>query len=144
MNTSSISREFATGGGTMISEKMKRKAGKEQEVKKGKIRKDLNHRLLFAITRTYAIVISRWGGGGAFRVNGAGATKVDRPSTTNGSKTDKNHTRGQARDKIEPCIMSVLNVLCFSTPFIKASWVLIQSDPLIVSDLQKLVDPTKR
>eukprot|EP00554_Chaetoceros_debilis_P010606 CAMPEP_0194108264 /NCGR_PEP_ID=MMETSP0150-20130528/8003_1 /TAXON_ID=122233 /ORGANISM="Chaetoceros debilis, Strain MM31A-1" /LENGTH=932 /DNA_ID=CAMNT_0038796929 /DNA_START=1307 /DNA_END=4105 /DNA_ORIENTATION=+ len=92
--------------------------------------------LMFAVTRTYATILSRWGG------NGTDADFVPNTSASGGSGAP--NLRKQATDKIDPSMISLLNALCFSTSFIKVSWALIQTDSSISSDLMQLLDKKRR
>lgn len=81
----------------------------------------------------YASILSRWGGGGKEDL-------VKRVETV--SKNDE--IKLDVLEKSDPCMLSLLNVLCFSTNILRATWGLIQSDRTIISDLYALVDPRKR
>jgi hypothetical protein len=47
-------------------------------------------------------------------------------------------------EKSDSSITSLLNVLCFSTSFIKFSWAMIQTNETLVNELQEIVDVNKR
>ena len=83
--------------------------------------------LLFALCRTYAAVLTRWGGGG----------KEDIVSRTEGRKNEI------ATARPDPCAMAFLNVLCFGTDIVRTSWALIQGDKEIASDLSNAIEKHK-
>jgi len=78
---------------------------------------DAHVKFTFALTRTYAIIMSRWEGGG-----------YDIIGSSESHSTNKTHM-----DKADPFVTPFLNVLCFSTPFIRTAW-----------PLHDLVDAKKR
>uniref|UniRef100_A0A7S1VV74 HECT-type E3 ubiquitin transferase n=1 Tax=Grammatophora oceanica TaxID=210454 RepID=A0A7S1VV74_9STRA len=45
--------------------------------------------------------------------------------------------------KPDPCSVSLLNVISFSTSIVQTSWAIIQSDPTVVSELYAIIDETK-
>jgi len=49
-----------------------------------------------------------------------------------------------ATSKADPCVLSLMNVLCFSTPVLKSLWAIIQSEATVISDLHKTLDVNKR
>ena len=128
MNTSAKSRELAHGT-TISSETQDNLHTKRVGVIK---KMESINEFLFALTRTYAIIVSRWGGGGR--------DVIGRSSSIARGSEGREH----ATDKTDPCIVPFFNVLCFSTPFVKAAWAVIQSDPSIISNLHELVDVKKR
>ncbi|GAX20926.1 ubiquitin-protein ligase E3 C [Fistulifera solaris] len=87
--------------------------------------------LLFCLTRTYAIVIARWGGGGKNDI--VQRRQLDR-------------AKGEqevATTSAEPCVISLLNTLCFGTSLLKVLWAMIQSDSQVVAELHSVIDPDK-
>jgi len=56
------------------------------------------------------------------------------------AKPGKNY----ASANVEPSVTALLNVLCFSTSFVKSSWAVVQSNPRVVSDLYAVIDVNKR
>jgi hypothetical protein len=72
-----------------------------------------------ALCRVYGIVLARWGGGGG--------NDIVRGASVIGSR----HQGGNhevATLLPDPCTQSLLSVLCFSTPFVRFSWAMIQSE----------------
>ncbi len=134
MNTSAASMGLASG-----AMKANTKAT-ETNPRKGAVvsRREINfdQKLMVAVTRTYATILSRWGG------NGTDADFI--PNATASGGTGAPDLQKQATDKIDPSMISLLNALCFSTSFIKVSWALIQTDPSISSDLTQLLDKKRR
>lgn len=128
LNTSDVSRSLAEGSMKPFLD------SKEKEnitVRGG----ELNVKLLFALSRLYGIVLSRWGGNG-------GEDIVRRPiSEPTGTPT---FNQIVATSKSEPCVLSLLNVLCFSTPFVRTAWALIQSDQPIYNQLHDITDASKK
>lgn len=126
MNTSAVSRDLATGQMTSNIEA----SGEKADIKLFRAKNVESHvKFAFALTRTYAIIMSRWAGGGR-----------DIIGSSESHSTSKMH----ALDKADPIITPFLNVLCFSTPFVRTAWALIQSNDSIIADLHDLVDEKKR
>lgn len=72
-----------------------------------------------ALCRVYGIVLARWGGGGGSDIVRGGSIRGNRQ---NGSSHEV------ATLLPDPCTQSLLSVLCFSTPFIRVSWGMFQSE----------------
>jgi ubiquitin-protein ligase E3 C len=90
--------------------------------------------LLIALCHVYGIVLARWGGGGGEDiVKGVAATRRD----------SKGFNQEVATTKADLCTQSLLNVLCFSTSLIRASWGMIQSDSSVVANLYSIIDHSK-
>ena len=83
---------------------------------------------------TYLVVLSRWGGGGKEYMVKTAAAAVEKRAV--GSE--------QATSKADPCVLSLLNVLYFSTPVLRMLWDIIQLQPVVVSDLHIMLDVKKR
>jgi len=87
--------------------------------------------LFLALCRAYSVILSRWGGGGKDDMVKRSITKNDFESQ-------------YATSTADPFVLSLLNVLTFSTSTLTTSWVLIQSEMTVVSDLNLLLDANKR
>jgi len=121
-NTSVLSRDLASG---LINPSSHTCEYLSAEMNKSLKR---SHQVfLFYLVRTYAILVSRWGGN---------AIDVVNPKTTLSTSI--------AVEKSDSSITSLLNVLCFSTSFIKFSWAMIQTNETLVNELQEIVDVNKR
>lgn len=139
VNTSSISRQLAHGA--VISDQSAKTAvlpskNEKKKQEKGRAcvaKKSYNVSFLFALCRTYAIILSRWGGGGKDDMVKVATTAVKKPS---GSES--------ATSEADLCIQTLLNVLCFSTPVLKTLWAIIQSDARVVADLHTALNVNKR
>ena len=129
MNTTSLSRELANGK----REGVNSITGYEAQLAHAHKSSKPNLTFLFALTRTYAIIISRWGGGG-------GRDIVNRY----GMATGNTEAKARATEICDPMILRFLNVLSFSTMFVQAAWALMQSNQYLMSDLQDLLDAKKR
>lgn len=136
MNTSSASKGLASGAMKAHSDTKSAERKLRDDVVVSRRRMHLDKNLMFAVTRTYATILSRWGGSG---------TDEDLIHNTSASgDSGARNMRKQATDKIDPSMISLLNALCFSTSFIKVSWALIQTDSSISSDLEQLLDQKRR
>ena len=124
MNTTSMSRKLASGSTVIDS--------KEDKIEE-KRKDDFNISFFYAICRTYAIILSRWGGAG-----GCDIVKRIAPDSVSDSK------QIIATSKPEPRVLSLLNVVCYSTPFVKTAWSLIQSDSMLSNELHSMTDSSKR
>ena len=136
VNTSSISRQLAHGKDAdcsiVIAETL---AKKEKAEKRNRGQNQVyTTKALFAC-RTYACVISRWGGNGNDDIVGRAPARSKKNSTQ--------ASYSEAVDKPDPIVQSLLNTLSFSTPVVKTLWALIQSDSDIVSDLYALMNEEK-
>jgi ubiquitin-protein ligase E3 C len=130
MNTSSASRKLAGGAHDKSSTSA---VFDETDDKSSGVfnKREYSSDLFFALCRTFSVVLARWGGGG----------KDDIVRKVSGSHS--NGEREIATSKPEPCVLLLLNVLCFSTPIVKATWAIIQSDDATVSDLYTIIDSDK-
>jgi len=109
-----VSRDLAKGQMKSINKVSGDKTGTKSPRAKNI---DAHVKFTFALTRTYAIIMSRWEGGG-----------YDIIGSSESHSTNKTHM-----DKADPFVTPFLNVLCFSTPFIRTAW-----------PLHDLVDAKKR
>jgi hypothetical protein len=91
------------------------------------INKIQRQELLSCLTRTYAIIVSRWGGYARDIIN-VPATK---PTV-------------KVMERPDYSITPLLNVLCFSTSYLNISWALMQSNDALIGDLRDIVDVKKR
>jgi ubiquitin-protein ligase E3 C len=117
-NYSSESRRYAEGSFSK---------GSESTVERSTYMRDL----LFCLTRTYAIVIARWGGGGKNDI--VQRKQLDR-------------AKGEqevATSSVEPCVISLLNTLCFGTTLLKVLWAMTQCDSQTVAELHSVIEPDK-
>ena len=129
LDTSSKSRQLAEG---LSNPALSPNCLKEKE-SNTTIKKAYKTTLFFALCRVYSVILSRWGGGGKIDlVKRAIPSKNDLSSKTNATST------------ADPFILSLLNVLSFSTSCLKTSWVLLQSDSTVISDLNSLLDEKNR
>lgn len=125
LDTSSISRQLA-GGDTNAASKSS--AVSTQQRRSDEYSTDL----LFALARTYSILLARWGGDGSDDIVSGGSKQVG-SSGSLGSGAKATTTQ-------EAWVKSFLNVLCFSTSIVQVAWGLVQSDDAIVADVFSLVD----
>lgn len=135
MNTSSLSRQLANGKGSISravttavlssseSDSSKASTAKPQHI--------YSISFFFALCRAYGTIISRWGGNGK--------EDLVRRVTSKASEVEVE----SASAKLEPCVTALLNVLCFSTNILSASWAIIQSNQKVVSDLYSVIDVNK-
>jgi ubiquitin-protein ligase E3 C len=130
IDASSVSRKLAQGGSvrnTMETESSTTSGGDAPRLA-------YTPDLLIALCHVYGIVLARWGGGGGEDiVKGVAATRRD----------SKGFNQEVATTKADLCTQSLLNVLCFSTSVIRASWGVIQSDSAVVANLYSIIDPSK-
>ena len=136
VNTSSLSRQLARSGDSAdaISEATAQAKKEEAQKLKGSNNQEYTTKALLALVRTYGCILARWGGAGKEDI-------VDRASTKKKS-ADKSSIK-EALGKGDPLAQSLLNVICFSTPVLQTLWAIIQSDPLAISDLYKVIDEDK-
>lgn len=111
--------------------------------------------LFLSLCRSYAILISRWGGNGATDlVEGKSKldTKKNNNATSEGNVGDRKETNrkslsNEATSRLEPFVISLLNVLSFSTSIVGTLWGLIQHDQsgrsTMPSDLLSIIDSDK-
>ena len=125
INASLVSRQLASG------ETKKPIESHTEDVPRVSYSKDL----LMALCRVYGTVLARWGGGGAEDIVGQDGPRL---------RQDVGEIKREvATSKAEICTQTLLNVLCFSTSLIQASWGMIQSDADVVSNIYEVIDPTK-
>jgi hypothetical protein len=92
---------------------------------------------LFALCRAYGTILSRWGGlGGSQRL--LSLCRFQSSQDKNGSNV------AFFTDSCEPCVMNLLNVLCFSTDIIMTLWALVQSDSRLVHEIHELARSNKK
>ena len=115
LNTTSVSRKLASG--TLANHV-------PTELSPPSSHGPYNPELLYVLCRMYAIVLARWGGGG--RDDLSRKASEDRPIVAVATP--------------ETCTMSLLNVLGFSTPIISALWAIVQSDSMIMSQVESVVE----
>ncbi len=126
MNTSAMSRQLANGS-------MNRKNERNDDLDSRDRSNSFNPTFFFALSRTYAIFLSRWGGTG-------GDDIVQRQPTKATTETKKL----KATTKAEPCVLSLLNVLSFSTQYVPAAWALIQSDKRLSYNIAAITNAKQR
>mmetsp|Transcript_2993 Transcript_2993/g.3460 ORF Transcript_2993/g.3460 Transcript_2993/m.3460 type:complete len:1148 (+) Transcript_2993:143-3586(+) len=138
MNTSSISRSLAHGKGGYNSITTKTMLDKlsfaSSDNTKQSAVSSYNVQFLFALCRSYSVILARWGGGG----------KEDIVNRVSPSSKRSSGGGGDASSKPEPCVLSLLNVICFGTNIVPALWSIIQSDPRVYGDLYGVIDSEKR
>ena len=125
-DTSSMSRQFAEG--------------KQNDSKTEATKEQLRHNayasdLLFALIQTYSILLARWGGGGNDDIVAVASVE----QRTSG----KSKSEPRATSTPDAWVKSILNVLCFSTPMVRVTWGIIQSDEAIVHDMHNLIEPKR-
>ena len=106
----------------------------KQRQQRQRRKEEYSTNLLYALVRTYAIVLARWGGGGNHDL----VKNVRRGDKNAGGSAAA--TVVQATSSQEACIVSLLSVLCFSTPIVRAAWGMIQSDSAAFSDVYAVID----
>jgi ubiquitin-protein ligase E3 C len=127
-DTSALSRQLAEGS--------KVDAEKSSVASKEMRRTDAySTNLLMSLVQTYAILIARWGGEGQINILNS---ESDKYRSSGKVPSDTKVTSSQ-----EPWVKSILNVLCFSTPFVQVTWGLIQSDEAIIRDIYDLLDANR-
>jgi hypothetical protein len=134
MNTSALSRELAHGKKTSQNKAINLKDQSFSLSKNDAKKRGSDLEFLLALTRTYAIILSRWGGIGHHVIMGYNFN----------ADQLKNQKFTHALEKRDPSIMSFLNVLSFSTTFARTSWALIQSNPDIKTYLEYLEGTKKK
>jgi hypothetical protein len=87
--------------------------------------------LFMVLCRLYGIVLARWGG--------FGGEDVVRRVQSYSTKIPKN----EATRTADVCSQSLLNVLCFSTSAVQATWGLIQAEKGLSSSINAVIHPTK-
>jgi hypothetical protein len=93
--------------------------------------------MYFALCRAYSIVLARWGGGGRDDIVGR---RITEEALQYRESKDKHHVATLTAD---PCTVSLLNVLSFSTPIVRTAWSQIQSQPGVANGIYKIIDPSK-
>ena len=139
MNTSSLSRKLAHSGdsaGAIAEATAQAKKEEAQKLKRAN-NQEYTTKALFALVRTYGTILARWGGGGNEDI--VGRASVKKKSASNNGKSSIKEALGKG----DPLAQSLLNAVCFSTPVLQTLWAVIQSDPLAISDLYKVIDEDK-
>ena len=133
INTSSSSRKLAAGSKATSS-----------VAADGRIPPDPSTKLVpfdpmmyFALCRAYGIVLARWGGGGRDDIVGR---RITEEALQYKESRDKQYVATLTAD---PCTVSLLNVLSFSTPIVRTSWAQIQSQAGVINGLYKIIDASK-
>jgi ubiquitin-protein ligase E3 C len=133
MNTSSVSRQLASGKGSATNDLLSSRVAFGGETNNSNAKKphhEYTILFLLALFRAYGTIISRWGGNG----------KEDLVRRAARSMDNVKFQKEFASANIEPCVTALLNVLCFSTSVVASCWAVIQSNPRIVSDLYAVID----
>lgn len=128
-NTTSVSRKLASGNADACHAIPVHPQGASPNQLK---QRHYSPDFFFAVCRTYAILVARWGGDGHSDMVKRAAAK-----TSDGSEIKV------ASSKPEPCVLALLNVLCFSTPIVQAAWGVIQSNDTIISEVYSIIDASK-
>lgn len=116
INSSSVSAKLARG---------EVKASDPAAVEAVTRRADFHPGLLLSLCRAYSVILARWGGGGGTDITG----------TSRDESLEKVATKAT-----EAVAMSLLTVLAFSTPLLRVSWGLMQSDAKIKQSVARLTD----
>lgn len=143
-NSSSWARKVSTGVSKILSgdsnakvsaslKKSKNKAGESSGPSSIEINKRTSYssNLLLVLCRLYGIVLARWGG--------FGGDDVVRRMQNNSTKVSKQTATRTA----DACTQNLLNVLCFSTAVLQASWGLIQAEKDLFSGANSVVHEAK-
>uniref|UniRef100_A0A7S4JH34 Uncharacterized protein n=1 Tax=Odontella aurita TaxID=265563 RepID=A0A7S4JH34_9STRA len=133
LNTSSVARNLARGkeGKSAIVSMLGSQASARKDSTTDSV-KGFSAVLLFSLCRTYGIILARWGGNGnGDIVQGAG-------------KCDSEKSRGIATTQPDQHVLSLLNVLCFTTNIVPTTWAVIQSNKQVISEVSSCIDPEKR
>lgn len=93
--------------------------------------------MYFALCRAYGIVLARWGGGGRDDIVGR---KTTEDALQYKESRDKQYVATLTAD---PCTLSLLNVLSFSTTIVRTSWAQTQSNPGVVKGMYRIIDASK-
>ena len=119
INATSLSRKLAKDGAGKDAEKLASLSTTKSDVSEKVRIESYNPSLFKSLCVVYGIVLSRWGG--------LGGDDIVRPK-----RAAKRAGKGKevATTSPDPCTQSLLSVLCFSTPFIRVSWAMIQSEGL--------------
>ena len=138
MNTSLVSRKLAKSGGSSRTPKEAEKTKSNRASTQSSCsttgdatRIGYTSDFLLLLCRVYGIILARWGGGG-----GEDIVKRVPPLKQNSI----NNQQSAATTNADLSMQSLLNLLCFSTATIDATWGLIQSDSAIVSDVYSIID----
>eukprot|EP00934_Nitzschia_sp_Nitz4_P006977 Nitzschia sp. Nitz4//scaffold196_size54656//16609//20632//NITZ4_006637-RA/size54656-snap-gene-0.31-mRNA-1//-1//CDS//3329540420//6967//frame0 len=127
MNTSAVSQQLAKGDATIKVP--------DTPTSKAKVRHGYSSSLLIALCKVAGVLLARWGGGGATDI--VSGKPLARGDSKQGNKAEI------ASSSADPITQSLLNVLVFSTTFIRAAWGILQSDSSVMANVQTLVDPQK-
>jgi hypothetical protein len=130
-NTSSLSRKLADGSSETAPAPAPE--GVHSSAKKTKF----DPAMYFALCRAYGVILARWGGGG--REDIVGRTTTEEALRYRDSK-DK---QAIASMKADPCTLSLLNVLSFSTSIVRTTWAQTQSNARVVRSLYAVLDESK-
>jgi hypothetical protein len=144
MNTSSISRKLAHGKGAH-DRSVTNAVLANIEVNENvhgmtsiPVKAKYSPEFLFALFRAYGTILARWGGGGRDEIIKHAA--VEDPLRFSETEDRKSN----ATFKADPCALSLLNVLCFSTSMVRTTWALTQSYQEAVTDLYAVIDSERR
>lgn len=149
VNTSSVSRQLAHGGGKNITSLTSAVITGREQQEKPKVQQQqnalYNTDLLVALCRVYGIILSRWGGGGTRDITKTAEQQQkqqqqeqqqQKGSVGGGNKPSSQRLVEKASSVQEPCTRSLLNVLCFSTDIVRTLWGVLQSNSKFISDLK--------
>ena len=141
LNTSSIARHLAQKGSAtekkLTAAKQDGPSG-NADLRASGLLTSYTTSFLIALCRAYGAILARWGGGGNYDITGRGTV------TESGAERDPENTSGVATSKSDPYVHSLLNVICFSSGIVRATWAIVQSDRRVISDLYSVIDSEKR
>jgi ubiquitin-protein ligase E3 C len=128
INATALSRKLAAKGGDDNGGIVSRMESSLDRVKTESARSEsYSPELLKVLCIVYGIVLSRWGGGG-----GEDIVRPKRITTRN--EAGRNVVATSTPD---PWTQSFLSVVCFSSPFIRVSWALIQGEKALSPNHEK-------
>lgn len=133
VNTSSLSRKLADGSSNKRILTSQESTSSSSSLK----RASFDSVMYFALCRAYGIVLSRWGGGGRDDIVGR---KTSEEALRYKESQDK---RSFATMTADPCTLSLLNVLSFSTPIVRTTWAQTQSNADVVKALYEVIDESR-
>jgi hypothetical protein len=136
-----MSRQLAHSGASHDTHTKKAFLSREESEESTKANMDsvpYSPQFLIALCRAYGTILSRWGGGGKQDI----VKRVD--NAANKNERNKEAESSEASTTVEPCVLSLLNVVCFSTNIVKTLCAIIQSDRKVVADLYDIIDSEKR
>uniref|UniRef100_A0A7S2UH98 HECT-type E3 ubiquitin transferase n=1 Tax=Attheya septentrionalis TaxID=420275 RepID=A0A7S2UH98_9STRA len=137
VNTSSMSRQLAHSGASHDTHTKKAFLSRKESDESTKANMDgvpYSPQFLIALCRAYGTILSRWGGGGKQDI----VKRVD--NSANKNERSKEAESSEASTTVEPCVLSLLNVICFATNIVKTLGAIIQSDRKVVADLYDIID----